>query len=158
MPGTSRSPEAPDRGSETAAPAACTCAQRPRWDRLEDDRVLTWPVQETNDWEELRQCPVCGQHWLGAWPEELEGGAILCRPVPEGARRLKDIDRVETLRGYCLARLEEHLGSLKEQKAACIKVGCERRKVVNTSYCIEHLIARRFGRHLSRLPRQQDDD
>ena len=119
---------------------------------------MEWPVVETGDWEELRQCPECGGHWLGAWPEELEGGAILCRPMPPTARRLREIDRVETLRGYCLARLEEHLGELKEAKATCIKVGCERKRVRGTSYCLEHLIAKRFGRHLSRLAQREDDD
>lgn len=119
---------------------------------------MHWPVLETGDWEELRQCPGCGQCWLGAWPEELEGGAILCRPSPPEARRLRDIDRAETLRGYCLARLEEHLGELKEQKAACIKVACERRRIRGGNYCLEHLIAKRFGRHLSRLERAREED
>ena len=114
---------------------------------------MHWPVLEIADWEELRQCPDCGRHWLGVWPEELEGGLILCRPEPPAARRLKDIDRAATLRAYCLARLEEHLGELKEQKIVCKKVACERKRLRGASYCVEHLIAERFGRHLAQLDR-----
>lgn len=133
------------------SPETCDCAHRPPWSRILDDTVLQWPVIESGDWEELRQCPVCDRFWLQSWPEEVEGRAILCRPHPDDVRRLRDIDRAETLRAYLLARLEEHLGDLKEQKAKCAKVGCERRRVRNTSYCVEHHIAQRFGRHLSRL-------
>ena len=74
---------------------------------------MQWPVIELAEWEELRQCPDCGRHWLAAWPDEVEGGMILCSPEPASARRLRDIDRAATLRAYCLARLEEHLGELK---------------------------------------------
>ena len=49
---------------------------------------------------------------------------ILCSPEPASARRLSDIDRAATLRAYCLARLEEHLGPLTERKLECRKVGC----------------------------------
>ena len=38
------------------------------------------------------------------------------RPEPRDARRLKDVDRAATLRAYCLARIEEHLGQLREEK------------------------------------------
>lgn len=112
---------------------------------------MQWPVVELAEWEELRQCPGCGRFWLAAWPDELEGGMILCRPEPPSARRLRDIDRAATLRAYCLARLEEHLGPLRERKLECRKVGCARKRLGGTSYCVEHLIADRFGRHLAKL-------
>jgi hypothetical protein len=112
---------------------------------------MRWPVVEIGDWEELRRCPECNEHWLQTWPEELESPPILCRPVPRDAKRLKDIDRADTLRGYCLARLEEHVGDLREQSAPCKKLGCERKRLRGTTYCLEHLIAQRFGRHLARL-------
>ena len=112
---------------------------------------MQWPVIELAEWEELRQCPDCGRHWLAAWPDEVEGGMILCAPEPPSARRLRDIDRAATLRAYCLARLEEHLGPLKERKLECRKVGCERKRLDGSSYCVEHLIADRFGRHLAKL-------
>jgi hypothetical protein len=112
---------------------------------------MQWPVIELAEWEELRQCPGCGSHWLAVWPEEVEGGMILCRPQPSAARRLRDIDRAATLRAYCLARLEEHFGELKERKLECRKVGCTRKRLDGSSYCIEHLIADRFGRHLAKL-------
>jgi hypothetical protein len=111
-------------------------------------------VAEVGEWEELRQCPVCGTHWLTTWPEELESAPILCRPQPADARRLRDVDRALTLRAYCLARLEEHLGELKEEKRPCKKVNCERRRLRGSSYCVEHLIAQRFGRQLSKLERR----
>ena len=76
---------------------------------------------------------------------------ILCSPEPSSARRLRDIDRAATLRAYCLARLEEHLGPLSERKLECRKVGCTRKRLDGSSYCIEHLIADRFGRHLAKL-------
>jgi hypothetical protein len=132
----------------------CDCEQRPVWARLEDDRVLRWPVVEIAEWEELRQCPSCGSHWLSTWPEELDGSPILCRPQPPDARRLRDIDRAATLRAYCLANIEEHLGELKEEKRACKKVDCERKRLRGTPYCIEHLIAQRFGRQLAKLERK----
>lgn len=109
------------------------------------------PVIDLGEWEELRSCPACGRLWLGVWPEELAGGLVVFRPVPEGARRLRDVDRVQTLRAYCLARLEEHHGELREDKLACKKVSCPRKRIRGTGYCIEHLIAERFGRHLARV-------
>ena len=119
--------------------------------RVEDDAVMKWPVVELAEWEELRQCPDCGDCWLAIWPEDVEGGMVFCRPLPAGARRLRDVDRASTLRGYCLARLEEHLGVLEERKANCRKVGCTRKRIGSTGYCLEHLIADRFGRHLAKL-------
>jgi hypothetical protein len=142
---------------ETAAENACDCDTKPSWSPLRDDEVLMWPVVETGDWEELRQCPHCERLWMVAWPEELEGGAILCRPRPDSAHRLREVDRPSTLRGYCLARLEEHLGEVKEVKSECVKVGCGRRRIRGTNVCIEHLIAQRFGRHLSALPPMDDE-
>ncbi len=76
---------------------------------------------------------------------------ILCSPEPTSARRLKDIDRAATLRAYCLARLEEHLGPLRERKLACRKAGCDRKRLEGANHCLEHVIADRFGRHLARL-------
>ena len=90
---------------------------------------MQWPVVELAEWEELRQCPDCGRPWLAIWPDELEGGMILCRPEPATAKRLRDIDRASTLRAYCLARLEEHFGELRERKLDCRKVGCERKRL-----------------------------
>ena len=112
---------------------------------------MQWPVVELAEWEELRQCPGCNRFWLAAWPEEVEGGMILCSLEPPSARRLKEIDRAATLRAYCLARLEEHLGPLRERKLECRKAGCGRKRLERANYCIEHLIADRFGRHLARL-------
>ena len=112
---------------------------------------MEWPVVELAEWEELRQCPDCGRVWLAIWPEELEVGMILCRPEPASVKRLRDIDRASTLRAYCLARLEEHLGELKERKLECRKVGCARKRLSVANYCVEHLIAERFGRHLAKL-------
>jgi hypothetical protein len=129
----------------------CSCAARPPWARVDDDRIMQWPVVELAEWEELRQCPECGRSWLAIWPEELEAGMILCRPEPSAAKRLRDIDRAATLRAYCLARLEEHFGELKERKLDCRKVGCARKRLSVASYCVEHLIAERFGRHLAKL-------
>ncbi len=133
---------------------ACDCAARPDWARVHDDRPLLLPVLETAEWEELRQCAECGTPWLLAWPEEIESPPIICRPKPPAARRLRDIDRATTLRGYCLARLEEHFGELKEQKAPCKKADCGRKRLENTTYCIEHVIAQRLGRHLAHLERK----
>ena len=130
---------------------ACSCKTRPAWEKIEDDSVMEWPVVELAEWEELRKCPACGAHWLAIWPEEVEGGMIFCRPEPVGARRLREIDRASTLRAYCLARLEEHFGTLRERKISCRKVGCERKRLAGTNYCVEHLIAERFGRHLAKL-------
>jgi hypothetical protein len=112
---------------------------------------MRWPVIELAEWEELRQCSGCRRLWLAVWPEEIEGGMILCSPEPPSARRLRDIDRAATLRGYCLARLEEQLGPLRERKLECRKAGCGRRRLGGSNYCVEHLIAERFGRHLARI-------
>ena len=76
---------------------------------------------------------------------------ILCRPQPVSARRLREIDRASTLRAYCLSRLEDHFGELRERKISCRKVNCGRRRLAGTNYCLEHLIAERFGRHLAKL-------
>lgn len=149
----------PDNKPASDAPTAdCGCENRPQWAHIVDDVPLGWPVLESGDWEELRQCPTCNRLWLGTWPEEMEGRAILCRPLPPNARRLRDIDRPETLRGYMLSRIEEHVGELKEEKTHCIKQGCTHKRIQGTTYCIEHLIAQRFGRQLSRLGREQDSD
>lgn len=112
---------------------------------------MQWPVVELAEWEELRQCPDCGSVWLAIWPEDIDGGMVFCRPQPTAARRLRDVDRAATMRGYCLARLEEHFGPLDERKTSCRKVGCERKRIGPTGYCVEHLIAERFGRHLAKL-------
>src|SRR6185437_6603971 len=56
-----------------------------------------------------------------------------------------------TLRSYCLARLEEHFGPLRERKLDCRKAGCARKRLEGANYCVEHVIADRFGRHLARL-------
>jgi hypothetical protein len=55
------------------------------------------------------------------------------------------------MRAYCLARLAEHLGELKEGKQPCRKVHCGRRRLHGSNYCLEHLIAQHFGRELARL-------
>jgi hypothetical protein len=130
---------------------ACPCRSKPAWSRVDDDSVMQWPVVELAEWEELRQCPGCSRFWLAAWPEELEGGMILCTPAPPNARRLRDIDRATTLRAYCLARLQEHFGTLRERKLVCRKAGCDRKRLEGANHCVEHLIADRFGRHLARL-------
>jgi hypothetical protein len=131
----------------------CACAKRPAWARIEDDEVMRWPVAEIAEWEELRHYPECGRGWLTIWPEEAESPPLLCRPQPDGARRLRDVDHAATLRRYCLARLEEHLGEIREQKLPCKKVECERRRLRGASYCLEHLIAERFGRNLAMFER-----
>ncbi len=59
--------------------------------------------------------------------------------------------RAATLRAYCLSRLEDFYGELRERKISCRKVACDRRRLAGTNYCLEHLIAERFGRHLSKL-------
>jgi hypothetical protein len=129
----------------------CPCTERPDWFRLEDDSFMRWPVLEAAEWEELRQCPECGASWVAVWPEEIEAPPILCRPHPADVRRLKDLDRAATMRAYCLARLAEHLGELKEGKQPCRKVRCDRRRLNGSNYCLEHLIAEHFGRELARL-------
>jgi hypothetical protein len=68
-----------------------------------------------------------------------------------GARKLRDIDHPATLRAYCVAKIEEQLGEIKERKASCRKVNCTRNRLAGTTYCLEHLIAEKFGRHLARL-------
>ena len=125
--------------------------KRPTWSRIDDDSVMQWPVVELAEWEELRQCPECGRHWLAIWPEEVEGGMILCRPEPATARRLRDIDRAATLRAYCLARLEEHFGQLQGAQARLPQGRLHAQAPDGTNYCVEHLIAERFGRHLAKL-------
>jgi len=138
----------------TAVSLQCRCEERGSWFRVEDDEVLRWPVLEIAEWEELRECPVCARIWVQTWPEELESLPILCRPVPEASRRLKEIHRAPTMRPYCLARLGEHLGELKEQRLLCKKVDCERRRLQGSGYCLEHLIADRFGRNFAALGRE----
>ncbi|MBN2577064.1 MAG: hypothetical protein JXP73_21050 [Deltaproteobacteria bacterium] len=64
---------------------------------------------------------------------------------------MRDLDHPSTLRQYCLARLEERLGEIRERKAACRKVNCTRHRLAGSTYCLEHLIAEQFGRHLARL-------
>jgi hypothetical protein len=134
-----------------AAPGPCTCKARASWSRIDDDSVMQWPVVELAEWEELRQCPSCDEIWLAIWPEDVAGGMVFCRPIPATAARLRDVDRAATLRGYCLSRLEEHLGALDERSANCRKGGCARKRIGSTGYCVEHLIAERFGRHLAKL-------
>ena len=112
---------------------------------------MQWPVVELAEWEELRRCPTCGEVWLAIWPEDVAGGMVLCRPLPQDAKKLRDVDHASTLRGYCLARLEEHLGTLDEKSTRCRKVSCGGKRIAATGYCIEHLIADRFGRHLAKL-------
>jgi hypothetical protein len=138
--------------------SGCACAERPSWFQVEDDAVMRWPVVEVAEWEELRQCPECGSTWVAVWPEEVEAPPILCRPHPAGLRRLKELDRAVTLRAYCLARLEEHLGQVKEQRAVCRKINCGRRRLVGSGYCLEHLIAQHFGRQLARLGSRETDE
>src|ERR1700760_1214676 len=70
-----------------------------------------------------------GRVWLARGPEDVEGGMVFCRPVPATARRLREVDRAATLRGFCLARLEDHLGKLEEKSARCRKVGCGRKRI-----------------------------
>jgi len=135
---------------QTPLPTCC-CKSRARWARIDDDSVMQWPVVELAEWEELRRCPVCDTVWLAIWPEDVEGGMVFCRPQPADARRLREVDRADTMRGYCLARLEEHFGRLDEGKASCRKAGCTRKRLGATGYCVEHLIAERFGRHLAKL-------
>ena len=99
-----------------------------------------------------RAAPVSGLRrlWLAAWPEEVEGGMILCSPEPLRRGGSRRSTRAATLRAYCLARLEEHLGrcasgsSTAARPAASATAG-------RANYCLEHLIADRFGRHLARL-------
>ena len=117
---------------------------------------MRWSAVDMGEWEELRQCPVCGATWLAIWPEESESPPILCRPKPAGSRKLRDIDHPATLRPYCLARLEEHLGEIKERKETCLKVNCRRKRLAGSTYCVEHLIAQQFGRHLARLDGPED--
>jgi hypothetical protein len=131
--------------------ASCACASRPDWAPINDDNVMRWPAIDIGEWEELRQCPECSGVWLAVWPEEGEAPPILCRPRPMAARKLRDIDHPTTLRPYCLARLEDHLGEIKERKAPCRKVECRRHRLAGSTYCLEHLIAEQFGRHLARL-------
>src|SRR5512147_897912 len=102
--------------------SACGCGNRPDWAPIADDAVMRWPAIDIGEWEELRQCPDCAATWLASWPEEGEGPPILCRPRPSGTRKLRDLDHATTMRPYCLARLEDHLGEIKERKGPCRKV------------------------------------
>jgi hypothetical protein len=130
---------------------ACPCSKRPDFAVIEDEDVMRWLAVDIGEWEELRQCPDCGATWLAAWPEENEAPPILCRPKPQGARRLRDLDHASTMRPYCLVRLEEQLGEIKERNASCRKVNCGRRRLAGANYCLEHQIAERFGRELAKL-------
>ncbi len=131
--------------------ASCACGSRPDWAPIADDTVMRWPAIDIGEWEELRQCPECGAVWLASWPEEGEGPPILCRPRPASSRKLRELDYPTTMRAYCLARLEDHLGEIKERKAPCRKLDCGRHRLAGSTYCLEHLIAEQFGRHLARL-------
>ena len=131
--------------------ARCSCSARPDWALINDDDVMRWSAIDIGEWEELRQCPECGATWLAYWPAEGESPPILCRPQPMGTRRLRDLDHPSTLRPYCLAKLEEQLGELTERKAICRRVDCDRNRLAGSTYCLEHLIAEQFGRHLARL-------
>jgi hypothetical protein len=129
----------------------CACSKRPDFAAIEDDEVMRWLAIDIGEWEELRQCPECGATWLAVWPEESESPPVLCRPRPQACRKLREIDHAVTMRPYCLARLEELLGEIKERKASCRKVNCHRHRLAGTTYCIEHLIAERFGKQLAQL-------
>ena len=129
----------------------CSCGKRSDWATIEDDSVMRWEAVDIAEWEELRQCPDCGKMWLAVWPEEGESPPILCRPRPAGARKLRDIDHAATMRSFCMARIEEQLGEITERKASCRKVNCKGNRLAGTTYCLEHLIAEKFGRYLARL-------
>jgi hypothetical protein len=137
--------------SKLSSSSRCACEDWPDWARIEDDKVMHWQAVDIGEWEELRQCPECGGLWLAVWPEEGESPPILCRPLPPGIKKLRELDRASTLRPYCLARLEDHLGEIKERKASCRKVNCSRKRLSGSGYCLEHIIAEMFGRHLARL-------
>jgi hypothetical protein len=137
--------------------SGCLCHKRPDWAPIEDDTVMHWMAIDIAEWEELRQCPDCGTTWLAAWPEESESPPILCRPHPLNSRKLKDINHPETMRPYCVSRIEEHLGEIKERKSSCRKVNCTRNRISGTKYCLEHLIAEKFGRHLACLSETIED-
>jgi len=130
---------------------ACGCTKRPDFATIDDEEVMRWLAIDIGEWEELRQCPNCGSSWLAVWPEESESPPVLCRPKPAAARKLRDLDHAATMRPYCLARLEEQLGEIKERGTNCRKVNCSRRRLAGSNYCVEHLIAERFGRQLARL-------
>jgi hypothetical protein len=131
--------------------AGCSCAKRPDWAVIEDDNIMRWLAIDIAEWEEIRECPDCGATWLAVWPEEGEAPPILCRPRPAGTRKLKELDYPSTMRAYCLDRLEEQLGEIKERKSSCRKVRCQRNRLAGSTYCLEHLIAEQFGRHLAQL-------
>ena len=95
---------------------ACACAKRPDFAPIQDDEVMRWLAVDIGEWEELRQCPECGATWLAVWPEESESPPVLCRPKPDGTRRLRDLDHAATMRPYCLARLEELLGEIETSR------------------------------------------
>ena len=117
---------------------------------------MRWQAIDIGEWEEIRLCPICGNTWLAAWMAEGESPPILCRIFPEKTRRLKEIDRAKTFRTYCLSKLEEHFGSLQEQKSDCRKVRCNRKRIEGTGYCLEHLIAERFGRPFAYLGNSEE--
>lgn len=129
----------------------CNCRFRPNWAPIENETVMHWQAIDIGEWEEIRVCPDCQQTWLTAWPLEGEAPPILCKILPERTKKLKELDRVATYRSYCLSKLEEHLGTIQEQRQDCRKVSCRRKRIVGTSYCIEHLIAERFGRQFAAL-------
>jgi len=143
--------------SKADSSAGCSCSKRPDWATIEDDSVMRWQAVDIAEWEELRQCPECGAAWLAVWPEEGESPPILCRPRPSGVRKLREIDHPATLRSFCMARIEEQLGEIKERKASCRKVNCDGNRLAGSTYCLEHLIAEKFGRHLARLSSADTD-
>lgn len=137
--------------TQPAKPQSCACKSRPNWKEIEDDSVMRWQAIDIGEWEEIRVCPICGSTWLAAWPAEGESPPVLLRIHPEKCRKLKELDRVKTFRTYFLSKLEEHFGPLQEQKNSCRKVRCERKRILGTGYCLEHLIAERFGRSFATL-------
>ena len=142
----------PDRRVIARPPSLRACATPPPprlpGRRLEDDTVLHWSVLEAGEWEELRECPDCGALWLSAWPEELEANPILCRPLPDRrpppARRRPQRDPAPLLPGPPRGAPRR----AQRGEAPCKKVDCERRRLRDTAYCLEHHIAQRFGRQL----------
>jgi hypothetical protein len=130
---------------------SCGCRSKPNWIVIDDDSVMRWQAIDIGEWEEIRICPICANTWLAAWPAEGESPPILCRIFPKSCRKLKELDRAKTFRSYFLSKLEEHFGLLQEQKADCRKVRCTRKRIAGTGYCLEHLIAERFGRSFAHL-------
>ena len=128
----------------------CDC-DKVRWGYLNCEALSQWPVLETAEWEELRNCPQCGQVVLTCWPHEENGRPIYCRPYPETAKRLRDVDWATTLRPYLLHRLEGHFGELKQSNKVCRKAGCTKHAIKGSVLCLEHLIAKRFGRNYANI-------